>query len=160
MCVLVCVCVLVCACVSHTHSAYDISNLYCECGYDYSFPDYPFFCSSPESIPRAPQREQVWRAYVSALRRQHAVSCGADEADAEIASRVEGEEDGALISAYQRVAPAMAMGAHLAWTLWGIILAYDDPDIDFGYMDHSISRFGDYLRVKDDLLNEGVVAEN
>ena len=49
-------------------TAYDIANLFCECGYEYTFPKHPFFSSVPTSIPKLARRRKVCAAYVNAVR--------------------------------------------------------------------------------------------
>ena len=136
------------------YPGYDLANMFAECGYDYTVPGYPLFARHPHLVPSRQQRQRVWQAYILACRVQHAVKHGATAVEAARATVLAGPDDDELVQAYMRASPVMAMGAHMVWSLWGVILAFDDPDIDFGYLQHSIARARDYKRIKDLIVRE------
>lgn len=41
---------------------------------------------------------------------------------------------------------AQVMGSHLLWTLWSVIMARANEDIDFDYLGYGAARFQAYLQ--------------
>ncbi|KAJ3009212.1 hypothetical protein HKX48_008095 [Thoreauomyces humboldtii] len=116
---------------SINYRGYDFANHFCEWAADYH-------CPTPhrmdfDKYPTREQQEVFFNAYIDA---------------AGVVSDVERKRSLAFM---YREANKFALASHLLWGLWGLMQA-SQTDIDFDYVGYACTRFGQYWKIKSDML--------